>query len=324
MAPLTAIACPETRAAGRMQTQAPEGTDAGETPDVAATVDAPPAEPAAPGDAGQATTGQDGATTPESPATATPGADSAPSQDPGERQYTQRLLPDGTESDPGPGTSSSNVFDEGTDVAPATAAAPPQTANPPAASAATAAPVPEGAEVAVFYEERFNNTPGSQHSGQVQWSLVQEAPAEGQPPEPAIRGVVQIPDRNLTMTMTIRRNGDATLPASHVIEMMFTVPQDFAGGEIASVQRLALKPTEQDRGRPLIGVAGKISDGFFWIALNDLQQAVDDNLGLLANEQWVDIPIAYETGQRALLSIAKGSEGATVFREAITAWQGRD
>ena len=136
--------------------------------------------------------------------------------------------------------------------------------------------------MAVFYEERFNDTPGAQHQGNVRWSVVEEAPADGQPPEPAVRAIVQIPDSGVTMTMTIRRNADATLPASHVIEMMFDVPENFPGGEIANVQRLAFKPTEQDRGRPLIGVAGKISDGFFWIALNDLQQAVQDNLSLMA------------------------------------------
>ena len=112
-------------------------------------------------------------------------------------------------------------------------------------------------------------------------------------------------------------------PASHVIEMMFDVPENFPGGEIANVQRLAFKPTEQDRGRPLIGVAGKISDGFFWIALNDLQQAVQDNLSLMANEKWIDVPLAYETGQRALLSIEKGADGEAAFRDALAAWDAR-
>ena len=235
------------------------------------------------------------------------------------------MLPDGTETDPGPGTSTANAFDEGTDVAAASEAAPTAPAASPAGQPAPAAEavVPEGAEVAVFYEERFNDTPGAQHQGNVRWSVIEEAPADGQPPEPAVRAVVQIPDTSVTMTMTIRRNADATLPASHVIEMMFDVPENFPGGEIANVQRLAFKPTEQDRGRPLIGVAGKISDGFFWIALNDLQQAVQDNLSLMANEKWIDVPLAYETGQRALLSIEKGPEGEAAFRQALAAWDAR-
>lgn len=283
-----------------------EGTDSGETPDASVAQTPPEATPPSEGAA-------------EAPPAAV-------TQEPGAREYTQRLMPDGTETDPGPGTSTANAFDEGTDVAPASeatpAAAPP--ASPPGQPApAAGSDVPDGAEVAVFYEERFNDTPGAQHQGNVRWSVVEEAPADGQPPEPAVRAIVQIPDSGVTMTMTIRRNADATLPASHVIEMMFDVPENFPGGEIANVQRLAFKPTEQDRGRPLIGVAGKISDGFFWIALNDLQQAVQDNLSLMANEKWIDVPLAYETGQRALLSIEKGADGEAAFRDALAAWDAR-
>ncbi|WP_279477717.1 hypothetical protein [Aureimonas sp. SK2] len=259
---------------------------------------------------------------------------------PGGRQFTQRLLPDGTEVDEGPGASAPNAFEEGTDVAAATIAAPTETAPPAAAAPATvpeAAPatqppanaptgtpaaVPVG-QRAVFYEERSADREGTQQSGNVVWSLASEPPADGQPPEPAIRASVDVPDSNLRMTMTIRRNADATLPASHVIEIMFDTPAGFPGGAIENVQRLALKPTEQARGEPLIGVAGKISDGFFIIALNDLPQAVQSNLALLGREEWIDIPIAYASGQRALMSIEKGITGDRIFREAIEAWNGR-
>ncbi|KAA0971126.1 hypothetical protein FPY71_11840 [Aureimonas fodinaquatilis] len=273
-------------------------------------------------------------TTPPEPATdgtatgeAAEGTETPAVQEPGAREYTQRLLPDGTETDAGPGTSTANVFDEGTDVSAAAPAAPVTSPDPVAPGvtpdAGTEAVLPEGTQSVVFYEERFNSVPGSQHGGNVRWSIVNEPPADGQDPEPAIRGVVDVPDKNMQMTLTIRRNADTTLPASHVIEMLFTVPDNFTGGEIANVQRLALKPNEQDRGRPLIGVAGKISDGFFWVALNNLQQVVDDNLNLMANEQWIDIPLAYESGQRALMSLEKGPEGDAVFKQALDDWRGR-
>ncbi len=262
--------------------------------------------------AGQATdSGESGTTAPgTTPETAAPPSgtvtDVAPSTPtttpaaPGGRQFTQRLLPDGTEVDEGPGTSAPNAFEEGTNVAAATITAPtevppaavtqaPEPTTAPATPATTpaagapavaAGTVPVG-QRAVFYEERSANREGTQQSGNVVWSLSQEPPADGQPAEPVIRASVDVPDNNLKMTLTIRRNADATLPASHVIEIMFDTPAGFPGGEIENVQRLALKPTEQARGEPLIGVAGKISDGFFIIALNDLPQAVQSNLALL-------------------------------------------
>ncbi|WP_294641509.1 hypothetical protein [uncultured Aureimonas sp.] len=260
---------------------------------------------------------------------------------PGGRQFTQRLLPDGSEVDEGPGTNAPNAFEEGTNVAAATIAPSPATETTPAPTPAvpepSATPAPQApastpqvaagtvpvGQRAVFYEERSANREGTQQTGNVVWSLDNEPPAEGRPAEPVIRAVVDVPDTNLKMTMTIRRNADTTLPASHVIEILFDTPANFPGGQIENVQRLALKPTEQARGEPLIGVAGKISDGFFIIALNDLPQAIQSNLALLRSQEWIDIPIAYTSGQRALMSIEKGIPGERVFREAIDAWNSR-
>lgn len=282
------------------------------------------------------------------------------------RRFTQRLMPDGTEVDEGPGAGTGADFGEGTNIAAASpdvtpaplvppvattpeATTPEDTATegtdpevtdpeaeadvPPAAAEATPAPttesaaltpgdaaVPAVAQKAVFYEERTETEQGSQRGGNVVWSVVEEAPSDGAPPEPAIRAVADVPEENLRLTMTIRRNTDDTLPASHVIEMMFDVPANFAGGQIANVQRLALKPTEEARGEPLIGVAGKISDGFFIVALNNLAQATQTNLGLLGKEQWIDIPLAYSSGRRALISIEKGIPGDRVFKQAMDAW----
>jgi hypothetical protein len=190
----------------------------------------------------------------------------------------------------------------------------------PAATDPAGDALPGVAQKAVFYQERTETAPGTQENGNVVWSVVNEPPSEGQAPEPAIRAVADVPDENLKLTMTIRRNADPTLPASHVVELMFDTPTDFSGGGVANVQRLALKATEQARGEPLIGVAGKISDGFFIIALNNLDQAVQNNLALLESEQWIDIPLAYATGRRALMSIEKGVPGDRVFKEALEAW----
>ena len=174
---------------------------------------------------------------------------------------------------------------------------------------------------AVFYQERTEDLPGTQETGSVVWTLVEEPGADGQPAEPAVRAVVDVPEEKVKMTMTIKRNADPTLPASHVIELEFDVPPDFAGRSVANVQRLALKETEQARGEPLIGVAGKISDNYFIIALNNLDQAVQNNLSLLENQKWIDIPIAYQSGRRALISIEKGIPGERVVQDALKAWQ---
>ncbi|NDW05367.1 hypothetical protein [Jiella pacifica] len=179
------------------------------------------------------------------------------------------------------------------------------------------------AQKAVFYQEKTEDLPATQETGTVVWSLVDEPGSDGSPAEPAVRAVVDVPEEKLKMTMTIKRNADSTLPASHVIELEFDVPSDFSGRSVANVQRLALKETEQARGEPLIGVAGKISDNYFIIALNNLDQAVQNNLSLLENQKWIDIPIAYQSGRRALISVEKGIPGERVVKDALKAWQAK-
>ena len=52
--------------------------------------------------------------------------------------------------------------------------------------------------------------------------------------------------------MTIRRNADKTLPASHMIELIFLTPADFDGGGIDKVLRFTLKETEEVAGKALL------------------------------------------------------------------------
>ncbi len=129
-----------------------------------------------------------------------------------------------------------------------------------------------------------------------------------------------MPDRGLTALMTIKRNADSSLPASHVIEFVFSVPENFEGGSIDAVQRVAMKRTEQDRGDALIAVPAKITDDFYMIALNDFPEAVKTNLQLLETRSWIDIPITYRNGRRALLTLEKGATGTQAFNTALQAW----
>jgi hypothetical protein len=174
---------------------------------------------------------------------------------------------------------------------------------------------------AIFYEERTNLAQGSAEPGSVVWSLVQESPGDNQPAEPAIRAEATIPGKDLQLRMTIRRNTDKTLPASHIIELIFLTPDNFEGGGIDNILRVALKDTEETAGSPLLGIPAKIADGYFLVALNDSKAEIATNLGLLKREQWIDVPMVYKSGRRALFTLEKGVPGDKVFDEAIKAWE---
>lgn len=259
---------------------------------------------------------------------------SEPGASDGPRKFTQRLLTDGSEVDPGPGGNSALATDtEGRSIAAldttqADGTVVPQAQAPTAGEGtgdAAQAPVsaPVVGQKMFLYEERLGQQAPTAQQGTVIWNIVRESPGDELPPEPAIEAQINVPEKGVSAIMTIKRNADQSLPASHLIEIVFALTDQFDGNGIGSIQNFALKQTEQDTGDSLIAVPAKITDSFFMIALNDYVEAVDLNLRLLRERNWIDLPVSYGNGRRALLTMEKGSTGAEVFDQVIRAWEAR-
>ncbi len=262
----------------------------------------------------------------------------------GSSKFTQRLQQDGTEIDPGPAATptGANATEEGKSVAAQTEAGKPvdtaqatqttpaqttggtQPAQPVPGQQTAANPatqqVPAGAQKMFLYEERLGQSAPTAIEGNVAWSVKEESPGGDAKPEPVVQAQINVPERGLTALMTIKRNADPSLPASHVIEFVFSLPENFEGGSIDSVQRVSMKRNEQDRGDALIAVPAKITEDFHMIALNDFPEAVATNTELLRTRGWMDIPLTYRNGRRALLTLEKGTAGTEAFTKAMQAW----
>src|SRR5215813_2432480 len=146
---------------------------------------------------------------------------------------------------PPPATTRPKITDRiepGSPQAPATSA--------PATQAATPA-----AQKVVLYEEDPADPNGKRFVGSAIWRTETVTPGPGQPPELAIRADVEVPERKLAMTWSLRRNTDKGLPATHTVEIMFKVPPDFPSGGISNVPGILMKQAEQTRGVPLAGLA---------------------------------------------------------------------
>ena len=181
--------------------------------------------------------------------------------------------------------------------------------------------VPAVAQRVVLYEEEPADPQGKRFIGSAIWRTETVSPGPGQPPELVIRADVEIPERRMNMTLSIRRNTDQTLPASHTVEIMFNLPADFPGGGIANVPGILMKQAEQTRGTPLAGLAVKVTNGFFLIGLSAVEADVQRNIALLKERAWFDIPIVYSNNRRAILAIEKGTPGERAFAEAFAAWK---
>lgn len=263
-------------------------------------------------------------------------ADSAP------RKFTQRLNPDGTETNPGPAPGDGTAGPvEGRSVLAQTEAGDAAAPDAPLAGADEGTQggeeVTAGAEAAAgeagaqddepvgvaqkmfLYEERLDQSSPAVTEGTVVWSTIED-PENGGPNNLAIRGEISAGEDGLSALITIKRNNDPSLPASHIIELVFALPPDFAGGGIQQVQRFSMKQTEQDQGNPLIAVPAQITADFYMIALNDLASAVQTNTQLLRQRNWIDIPVVYANGRRALITLEKGASGTEVFNQALNSW----
>ena len=71
---------------------------------------------------------------------------------------------------------------------------------------------------------------------------------------------------------------------------------------------------------PLTGGKVKVTNGVFLIGLQDAPPDRGRNLQLLRERGWFDVPILYDNGRRAILTLEKGVPGERVFEEAFAAW----
>ena len=126
---------------------------------------------------------------------------------------------------------------------------------------------------------------------------------------------------DLAMTLSLRRNSDPSLPATHTIEVMFNLPVDSPSGGVQNVPGVLMKQTEQTRGVPLAGLAVKVTPGYFLIGLSSLESDMQRNIQLLKERSWFDIPIVYNNNRRAILAMEKGIPGEKAFNDAFVAWK---
>jgi hypothetical protein len=180
----------------------------------------------------------------------------------------------------------------------------------------TIAPV---AQRVVLYDEDPAEPQGKQYVGQVVWRTENVAGPNGTT-DIAVRADIDIPDRKFKAALTIRRNNDTSLPASHTVEMTFQLPPDFAGGGVSNVPGVLMKSNEQTRGTPLAGLAVKVTDNFFLIGLSNVDADRGRNLQLLKERSWFDIPLVYANQRRAIVALEKGAPGERAFGDAFGVW----
>ena len=171
---------------------------------------------------------------------------------------------------------------------------------------------------AVLYQEDPLDPHGKRYFGTVTWHL---DPGSGAGPtsSASIKGDVEI-DKQMNATLSLRRNIDTEMPASHIMELKFNWPDDSTHSGVDTLKGVSMKAVESARGAALSALTAKVTPKFFMIALSATDVDMKRNVLLLKGKEWFDIPIVYSTGSRAVLAIEKGADGERAFKDAFAAW----
>jgi hypothetical protein len=194
------------------------------------------------------------------------------------------------------------------DVALANPPSPPLAPNPAGAT-------PPVAQRAMLIDEVPGGTPAVK-TGTVTWSY-----ATAGPDGPTVTAEVSVPNANVKFRVLLHENTFTDLPANLLIEVQVEGSANLPGGGIQAVLSPAMKGSPQSLGTPLRGGRDvAVTDNLFWVALLNDASFQTENLQLLGGQGWMDIPLVYASGGRAVLTLELGPPGEGAVDQAIVAW----
>ena len=157
--------------------------------------------------------------------------------------------------------------------------------------------------------------------GTVVWRVDNVSNGPDEPLSMAVRAEVDIPDANLKADMTLQKNFDSSLPASHTIKLNFSVP---AGSPLANIKQVTVLLRREDTpmGEALKGITVPVTENSFLIGLSR-GTGEASNLDLLRSREWFDIPIVLADGHIAKLTFEKGPSGRSAIDDTLASWQAR-
>ena len=122
-------------------------------------------------------------------------------------------------------------------------------------------------------------------------------------------------------TMILRKNVDASLPASHTIDLRLTFDD---GSPIKGVKDIGVPQMRRDDPpsvEALAGVRVKINDTYFLVGLNRADADITHNMDAIESSGWFDFPMLLADDRIAKLTFEKSADGERVIADAMAAWK---
>jgi hypothetical protein len=155
--------------------------------------------------------------------------------------------------------------------------------------------------------------------GRVVWRLENAVSGPGQALSFGVRAEVDLADAGLQAVMSIQKNADATLSASHTIRIQFTPAAGGQVGGVKEIRMIEMRGEDMPNGDPLSGLTVQIAENAFLIGL--MRGAAEStNTELMRSRGWFDLPITLANGKRAKVTFEKGVSGDRILNDAMRQW----
>ncbi len=183
-------------------------------------------------------------------------------------------------------------------------------------------PIPVAYRAALLVEAPDEPSKIKTFRGTVVWRVDNVSNGPDEPLSMAVRAEIDIPEEKLQVAMTLQKNFDGTLPASHTVKLMFAVPQDSSFGNIKQISVLQMRREDNPTGESLKGITVPIMENSFLVGLAR-GHAEASNLDHLRSREWLDVPMVLGNGHIAKLTFEKGPSGQRALDDAMASWQAR-
>jgi hypothetical protein len=161
-------------------------------------------------------------------------------------------------------------------------------------------------------------TPGapSQFEGQVNWSYQADNTLGGQK---SLRALIEFPNAQLNVDLSISRNTDSGLGASHIVMVIFDGRSGL--GNVLEMSAIEWRERENQVGGLLNGTVVPIQTNVFMIGLDKAEANVTRNLDLLQSQKWMVFEFRLQNGRRGAALVEKGLSGDKAIAEALRDWR---
>ena len=196
----------------------------------------------------------------------------------------------------------------------------------PAADSPNGTPVPPAPSIpvahraAILIDSPSDPQKVKTYTGTVVWR-VEQVKRDGKPTATVLRADIDIPSAKVQAVITLQKNGDTTLSASHLMDLRFTIG---AGGDVPGIKAIKvpeLRKEETPAGEALNGAPVPVVENVFFVGLTRGDAETARNIDLLSTRNWIDIPVLLTNDKLAKITFEKGATGDRAMAEAMAAWK---